>query len=79
MIGRGKSGGFAGAGSLDELVMAVRAVVGRHADWRETARLVARELERRLPSSDILSDAQRAGDPSGYRSHVLHAEPDGSS
>jgi predicted metal-dependent enzyme (double-stranded beta helix superfamily) len=60
------------------LVTAVRAVVETHADWRETARLVAGELERHLPSPDILSAEQRAGDPVGYRSHVLHAEPDGS-
>lgn len=63
---------------MDVLVRAVRSVVDRHADWRETARLVAGELERHLPSSDILSAEQRAGDPAGYRSHVLHTEPDGS-
>ena len=60
------------------LVTAVRAVVESHADWRETARLVAGELERHLPSSDILTAEQRAGDPAGYRSHVLYTEPGGS-
>jgi 3-mercaptopropionate dioxygenase len=64
--------------ALDELVCAVRAVVDRHADWRRTARLVARTLERHLPSPEILTDEQRAGDPDGYRSYPLHIEPDGS-
>jgi 3-mercaptopropionate dioxygenase len=64
--------------SLDELVSAVRAVVSRHADWRQTARLVARELERGLPSADALTEKQRTGDPRGYRSYPLHIEPDGS-
>ncbi len=62
---------------LDELVTAVRAAVARRKDWRKTARLVAAELERRLPSPAVLSDEQRAGDPRRYRSHVLHVEPDG--
>ena len=64
--------------SLDELVSAIRAVVSRHADWRQTARLVARELERGLPTPDALTQKQRTGDPRGYRSYPLHIEPDGS-
>jgi 3-mercaptopropionate dioxygenase len=64
--------------ALDELVCAARAVVDRHADWRRTARLVARTLERHLPAAEILTDDQRAGDPDGYRSYPLHIEPDGS-
>jgi predicted metal-dependent enzyme (double-stranded beta helix superfamily) len=64
--------------SLAELVTSVRGVVNRHADWRRTARLVAGELTRSLPSADVLTDEQRRGDPEGYRSHVLHTEPDGS-
>jgi 3-mercaptopropionate dioxygenase len=63
---------------LEELVTGVRAVVSRHADWQETARLVTRELARHLPSPDVLTAEQRIGDPMGYRSHVLHSEPDGS-
>jgi predicted metal-dependent enzyme (double-stranded beta helix superfamily) len=46
--------------------------------WRETAGLVAAELERHLPSPSILSAEQRAGDPETFRSHLLHSEPDGS-
>jgi 3-mercaptopropionate dioxygenase len=64
--------------ALDELVEGVRVAVSRHADWRETARLVADELERHLPSPDVLTADQRVGDPDRYRSHLLHAEPDGS-
>jgi 3-mercaptopropionate dioxygenase len=63
---------------LEELVTGVRAAVSRHADWRETARLVTRELALHLPSPDVLTAEQRTGDPKGYRSHVLHTEPDGS-
>ncbi len=66
------------ATSLDELVSAVRAVVDRHADWRQTARLVAGELARHLPAPDVLTPEQRIGDPKRYRSYALHTEPDGS-
>ena len=63
---------------LDTLAAAVRAAVARRSGWQETARLVASELERQLPSSSILRAEQRAGDPDAFRSHVLHSEPDGS-
>jgi predicted metal-dependent enzyme (double-stranded beta helix superfamily) len=66
------------ATGLDELVTAVRAVVGRHADWRQTARLVGGELARNLPTPDVLAPEQRVGDHRGYRSYPLHTEPDGS-
>jgi 3-mercaptopropionate dioxygenase len=63
---------------LGELVSAVREAAGRHADWHETSRLVAAALRRRLPSAEVLTAEQRRGDADGYRSHVLHTEPDGS-
>ena len=66
------------AGELDELVDAIRDVVGRHDSWADTSRLVAHELERHLPSPDVLTAEQRRGDPERYRAHVLHTEPDGS-
>jgi 3-mercaptopropionate dioxygenase len=66
------------APGLEELVTAVRAVVSRQADWQQTADLVAGALHRHLPSPDLLTPEQRNGDPERYRSHVLHAEPDGS-
>jgi predicted metal-dependent enzyme (double-stranded beta helix superfamily) len=64
--------------SLDALVTAVRAAVARRTGWLETARIVASELERHLPSPSILTDEQRAGDAATFRSHMLHSEPDGS-
>jgi predicted metal-dependent enzyme (double-stranded beta helix superfamily) len=67
----------AATSGLDTLVAAVRGVVSRHADWRETARLVAAELERCLPSSEVLTVEQRTGDPNDYRSHLLYSEPGG--
>jgi len=66
------------ATALTELVDRVRAAVGEHAGWSETAQLVAEELRRNLPGPDVLTDEQRSGSPEAYRSHTLHAEPDGS-
>jgi predicted metal-dependent enzyme (double-stranded beta helix superfamily) len=65
------------ASGLDELVAAARAAVGHGEDWSETARRVADELARHLPSPDVLTPEQRRGDPRRYRSHVLHVEPGG--
>ena len=64
-------------GGLEDLVAGVRAAVSKHADWRETARLVAGELRRHLPSPDVLTAEQRVGDPDAHRSHQLYIEPDG--
>jgi predicted metal-dependent enzyme (double-stranded beta helix superfamily) len=61
-----------------DLVRAIRGATQRHADWERTAQLVAGELRRHLPTADILTAAERAGDPAGYRCHLLHVEPDGS-
>jgi predicted metal-dependent enzyme (double-stranded beta helix superfamily) len=63
---------------LTELVAGVRAAVGRHLSWSETAQLVADELRTHLPSPDVLTAEQRLGSEDGYRSHTLHVEPDGS-
>jgi hypothetical protein len=38
-----------------ELVTVVRSLVDRRADWHQTARPVARELEQHLPSADVLT------------------------
>ena len=61
-----------------DLAAAVRAATRQHADWQQTADLVAAQLRTRLPGPDVLTAAERAGDQTGYRCHVLHAEPDGS-
>jgi predicted metal-dependent enzyme (double-stranded beta helix superfamily) len=63
---------------LDTLATTVRAAVDKRVGWRQTAELVASELERHLPSPSMLTPEQRAGDPQTFRSHVLHSEPDGS-
>ena len=66
------------AGSLSPLVAGIRTAVETHADWAETAQLVADELRRHLPGPDVLTAEQRLGSPDGYRGHTLHVEPDGS-
>jgi 3-mercaptopropionate dioxygenase len=63
---------------LSGIVSAVRAAVREGGDWARTARVVAAQLRLHLPGPDILTEAQRRGDPAGYRSHLLHTEPDGS-
>src|SRR5215213_2198047 len=65
-------------GRLTHLVDAVRAAVDTHADWSDTAELVAEQLRLHLPTPDVLTAAQRLGSPDGYRSHTLYVEPDGS-
>jgi 3-mercaptopropionate dioxygenase len=66
------------AQTLRDLVDAVRATVRRGADWEATSGLVAGQLRAHLPGPGILTAEQREGDPARYRSHLLHAEPDGS-
>jgi 3-mercaptopropionate dioxygenase len=66
------------ASCLSPLVAGIRAAVGSHADWAETAELVADQLRLHLPTPDVLTSAQRLGSPDGYVSHTLHVEPDGS-
>jgi predicted metal-dependent enzyme (double-stranded beta helix superfamily) len=62
----------------DRLVHAVRAEVRRGLDWQQTADCVARALRASLPDpAAILPAPLRHGDPSGYQSHLLYAEPDG--
>ncbi|HEY2312726.1 MAG TPA: cysteine dioxygenase family protein [Streptosporangiaceae bacterium] len=61
-----------------DLVRAVRTATRRRAGWQRTAELVADELRQHLPAADILTAAERAGDPAAYRCHLLHVEPDGS-
>ena len=63
---------------FDDLIGAVRPVVRRQLGWAQTADLVADRLRRHLPAADILTPAQRAGDPLSYQCHLLHAEADGS-
>lgn len=60
------------------LAAAVRREVRVHGSWQDTARGVADALRRHLPGPDLLTPEQLAGDPAGYQTHLVHAEPDGS-
>lgn len=60
------------------LTVALRKAVRTRGSWQQTADRVADVLRADLPSTDILTPGQLAGDPSGYQTHLLHAEPDGS-
>jgi len=62
----------------DGLVRTVRAEVRRGLDWQQTADRVAHVLRVNLPKpAEILSAPLLRGDPAGYQSHLLYAEPDG--
>ena len=63
---------------LSPLVAGIRTAVESHADWAETAQLVAGQLRRHLPTPDVLSTEQRLGSPDEYVGHTLHVEPGGS-
>ena len=62
---------------LSSLVAGIRTAVDRHADWSETAQLVADQLQRHLPGPDVLTAEQQLGSPDEYVGHTLHVEPDG--
>ena len=63
---------------LSPLVAGICTAVESHADWAETAQLVADQLRRHLPTLDVLTAAQRLGSPDDYCAHNLYVEPDGS-
>jgi predicted metal-dependent enzyme (double-stranded beta helix superfamily) len=56
----------------------IRDVVRARGSWQETADRVAAVLSGHLPGPELLTPRQLAGDPAGYQTHLLHAEPDGS-
>ena len=60
------------------LPAAVRRAVRAGGSWQETADRVVAALRGRLPGPGLLSPGQLAGDASGYQTHLIHAEPDGS-
>jgi 3-mercaptopropionate dioxygenase len=66
------------AGRLSSLVAGIRSAVDAHADWSETAQLVAEQLRLHLPTPDVLTPEQRLGSPEEYQGHTLYVEPDGS-
>ena len=60
------------------LTAAIRREVRARGTWQETSDRVAAALRRHLPGRDLLPPGQLAGDPAGYQTHLVHAEPDGS-
>ncbi len=61
------------------LAAAVRRAVRSGGSWQQTASSVVAGLRGQLPGpGQLLSTAQLAGDPSGYQTHLVHDEPDGS-
>ncbi|MBB1245889.1 cysteine dioxygenase, partial [Streptomyces durbertensis] len=66
-----------GTQRLGTLVAALREVADRGLPPEATARLVGERLAPHLGAADLLTDRQCATDPTSYRQHVLHAEPDG--
>jgi len=63
----------------DGLVRAVRAEVRRGLGGQDTADRVAAALRANLPDpAAVLPASLRRGNPAGYQSHLLYAEPDGS-
>src|ERR1700742_4118961 len=60
------------------LTAAIRRAVRSGGPWQETADRVIAALRGRLPGPGLLSAEQLAGDPGGYQTHLVHAEPDGS-
>lgn len=62
---------------IEELADAVRKCVQQRESQQRTAELVTVALEPFMSVPDLLSEDQRTGDPSSYRQHVLHVEPDG--
>ena len=61
-----------------DLVAAIRGATAQHADWQQTAALVAGQLRLHLPGPEILTASEREGSADGYVCHTLHTEPDGS-
>jgi 3-mercaptopropionate dioxygenase len=62
---------------LNRLVAGVRDTIDAHADWSQTARLVADQLRVHLPGPDVLTPEQRLGTLDHAAGHTLHVEPDG--
>jgi 3-mercaptopropionate dioxygenase len=63
--------------TLTSLIDEVRAAVRVHTDWASTAQLVTDGLRRHLPGPEVLTAAQRLGEPDKPTGHLLYAEPDG--
>src|ERR1700759_5732852 len=65
------------ANRLNELIAGVREIVAHNLDAATTGAAVADVLREHIGRADLLSPEQIEPDPSGYRQHILHVEPDG--
>jgi predicted metal-dependent enzyme (double-stranded beta helix superfamily) len=63
---------------LEQLIADVRAAVAAGGDPVDVSKEVAARLEPFLANDDLLLPEQREPDPTQYRQHVVHVEPDGS-
>jgi predicted metal-dependent enzyme (double-stranded beta helix superfamily) len=73
----GSSGSPGSSGCPAGLLAAIRRAVQPGGGRQKTADRVAARLRRHLPGPGILTPAQLEGDPAGYQTHLVHAEPDG--
>ncbi|MEP6956082.1 MAG: cysteine dioxygenase, partial [Chthoniobacterales bacterium] len=64
--------------ALSRLIAAIRAVVQTESDAARAGLAVAELLRPCLGADDFLRCDQFEPDPTCYRQHVLHTEPDGS-
>jgi 3-mercaptopropionate dioxygenase len=62
----------------ERVIVNVRRAVRSGGGWQRTADRVVTALRGRLPGPGLLTAEQLAGDPSGYQTYLVHAEPDGS-
>jgi 3-mercaptopropionate dioxygenase len=65
-------------GCPEPLLASIRCAVRAGGDWQEVADRVAEVLRQQHLSPSLLTGEQLAGDPAGYQTYLLHAEPDGS-
>lgn len=64
--------------ALDGLIGSIREIVGSESDPARIGDGVAQVLQPWLGNPDLLTEAQLVPDPTHYRQHILHVEPDGS-
>jgi predicted metal-dependent enzyme (double-stranded beta helix superfamily) len=65
-------------GCPEPVLASIRSAIRAGGDWQEVADRVAAALRQQDLSPSLLTDEQLTGDPAGYQTHLLHAEPDGS-
>jgi len=75
--GRARDAASCPAGLVTAIRREVRDSVGK-AGPQGTAGRVAAAVRQNLPGPGILTAAQLRGDPAGYQTHLVHAEPGGS-